>query len=285
MMLSCLPVSLYRDLAAGRLSLAEWFRLAGALGLDGADVSMAHVPRAPDSALAVLRRKASDAGVQIAILAAYSDFVDPTVDLSRAVDDVRRWIEMAATLGATFLRLTAGQDRAGVSEAEGLDRVVEGLHACVEAADGSGVEVLFENHVRGAIWSQNDFTQPVSRFLEVVVRTRRTGLRVLFDTANSLALGDEPEAVLTAVSGRVGAVHVSDIARRGTFEPTTIGTGVAPIPALLGQIVRSGFDGWVSIEEASNEGAAAFGPAVGWVDRAWIAAGGRPRRSFRRSVS
>ena len=39
MKLSCLPVSLYADLTDGRRTLLDWFNLAGALGLDGADIS------------------------------------------------------------------------------------------------------------------------------------------------------------------------------------------------------------------------------------------------------
>src|SRR5262245_42285113 len=282
MRLSCLPVSLSADLTAGRRTLADWFRLAGTLGLDGADVSVLHVSsqRSPD--LDALRQQAVDAGIQIAILAAYPDFIHPDPrERARQVDAMRRWIEVAQRLDATAVRVTAGRDRPRIDESDALGWAAEGLAACAAAASGTKLRVLYENHGRGAAWGRNDFTQPAARFLEVVRRTRGTGLDVLFDTANNLALDEDPAAVLDAVLDRLGAVHISDIRRRGTFEPTVIGTGVAPIAQLLSRIVSSGFNGWVSVEEASGMGESAILPSLQFADRAWIEAGGRPRVSTR----
>lgn len=280
MKLSCLPVSLYPDLAAGRRSLGDWFRHAGELGLDGADVSVAHVASREPSSLDSLRREAGDAGVSIVMLATYSDFTHPdAAERSRQIDDVRAWIAAAARLGVRFLRLTAGQAHPDVSREDGLAWAAEGLTACVGDARAAGVTLLYENHVRGAVWSANDFTQPADRFLEVVRRTDGSGLDILFDTANCLALHDDPLAVLRQVRPRVGAVHLSDIRRAGSFEPVVIGTGVAPNTELLRVLARSGFDGWISIEEASKTGEEGFRRAVAFADQAWTEAGGRPRRA------
>lgn len=286
MRLSCLPVSLYPDLAAGRRTLGDWFRMAASLGLDGADVSVAHVPDRAPAALDALWREAADAGIQIVMLATYSDFTPPDpAERAGQVDDVRAWIEAAARMGAGFLRLTAGQARPGVREDEGIGWAAEGLAACLDDAAAAGVQLLYENHVRGALWSSNDFTQPAGRFLEVARRTAGSGLGILFDTANNLALGEDPVALLREVSARVGAVHVSDIRRAGAFEPTVIGTGAAPIPQLLRIMVERGFDGWVSVEEASRTGEDGFRRAVAYTDRAWREAGGRPRESHERKIA
>ena len=112
----------------------------------------------------------------------------------------------------------------------------------------------------------------------MVRRTAGSGLGILFDTSNCLALGDDPLTLLQQIRDRVGAVHLSDIRRAGAFEPTVIGTGVAPIQQLLQIMVAGGFDGWVSIEEASRTGEAGFHEAVAFADQAWQAAGGRPRQ-------
>jgi len=279
MKLSCLPVSLYPDLASGRLTLPAWFELAAALGLDGADLSVAHVASRSPAYLAELRRAAESAGVQIVMLATYTDFTHPdAAERQRQVEDLRAWIEAAARLGAPFLRVTAGQDHPGVEERDGLAWAAAGLSACVDEAQAAGVRLLYENHVRGAYWRANDFTQPAARFLEVVRRTEGSGLGVLFDTANPLALGDDPLALLEQVLGRVGAVHLSDIRRAGAFEPVVLGTGAAPIVELLRRLVAGGFDGWVSVEEASRTGEEGLRRAVAYADRAWVEAGGSARR-------
>jgi sugar phosphate isomerase/epimerase len=278
MKLSCLPVSLYADLAAGRLTLGDWFRTAAQLGLDGADISVAHVASRAPQVLDAIKREAADAGVELAILATYSDFTHPdALQRSRQVDDVRRWIEAAGRLGVECVRLTAGQAHPGVLEDAGLGWAADGLIACVEEAAAAGVRLLYENHTRGSVWEYNDFTQPAARFLEVARRTRGAGVHILFDTANCLALDEDPLALLDEVIDRVCAVHLSDIRRRGTFEPTTIGTGAAPLALLLRRLTASGFDGWVSIEEASRTGMEGFRRAVAFADRAWVDAGGQPR--------
>jgi len=279
MKLSCLPVSLYPDLAASRLTLGAWFRMANALGLDGADLSVAHVASRAPAYLDELRREAADAGVQIAMLATYSDFTHPdAAERARQVDAVRGWLEAAARMGVGLMRLTAGQAHPGVPRDVGIGWATVGLTACLDEAARAGVRLLYENHVRGAVWTHNDFTQPAELFLEVVRRTAGSGLGILFDTSNCLALGDDPLTLLQQIRDRVGAVHLSDIRRVGAFEPTVIGTGVAPIQQLLQIMVAGGFDGWVSIEEASRTGEAGFHEAVAFADQAWQAAGGRPRR-------
>ena len=280
MKLSCLPVSFYPDLAAGRLTLGEWLRTAARLGLDGADLSVAHVKDRSSAYLDSLRREAGDAGVQLAILATYSDFTHPDpLHRARQIDDVRAWIDAGARMGVSFLRLTAGQDHPDVTEADGLGWAADGLTACVTEASAAGVRLLYENHTRGSVWDRNDFTQSAARFLEVARRTRGTGLEILFDTANCLALNDDPLLVLEEVIDRVGAIHLSDIRRCGAFEPTTIGTGAAPIDRLLRRLAASGFDGWISIEEASRTGEEGFRRAAAFADRAWVEAGGKSRVS------
>src|SRR5690242_582932 len=97
MKLSCLPVSLYPDLAAGRMTLGEWFGMARSLDLDGADLSVAHIASRAPAALAELRRQAEHSGLPIVMLATYTDFTQPDVaERARQVDDLRAWIEAAA---------------------------------------------------------------------------------------------------------------------------------------------------------------------------------------------
>lgn len=278
MKLSCLPVSLYPDLTAGALTPADWVRCAARVGLDGGDLSVLHLTRQP-AALADLRRIADGEGIRLVILATYADFTHPDpAHRARQRDEIRGWIDAAVALGMGYVRVTAGQSRPGVAVEAGLQWAAEGLAAAAAHGDAANVTILFENHVRGAAWTQNDFTQPAARFLDVVNRTRQTSLKVLFDTANAQALHDDPHMVLRQVIDRLGAVHLSDIKQRGTFEPTMLGTGVTPLDALCREIVASGFDGWVSIEEASRTGPAGIAQAVGYADRLWQRCGGKSRR-------
>ncbi len=87
-----------------------------------------------------------------------------------------------------------------------------------------------------------------------------------------------PLPVLDAVKHRVAVVHLNDIRRAGHFEPVLLGTGVAPVVDLLAMLVDAGFDGWVSVEEASAQGPGVFADAMHTADHAWVQAGGSPRK-------
>lgn len=279
MKLSCLPVSLYPELSAGTRTLADWFRFAAELGLDGADVSVVHLQSREPAYLRTVRQQASAAGVQIAMLVTYADFTHPdAAERARQVEEIRAYCAVAAALGASFMRVTAGQKHPSVQRAEGIEWAVAGLTACLDKAAASGVTLCYENHTKGYAWTYNDFSQPAEIFLEIVQRTAGTGLRLLYDTANTLGTGDDPLDVLEQVKARVAVIHVNDIRRAGYFEPCLLGTGVAPVREIFTQLAQAGFDGWISVEEASKTGEAGFRTAIPLAEQWWVAAGGKPRR-------
>jgi sugar phosphate isomerase/epimerase len=278
MKLSCLPVSLYPELTAGTRTLAGWFNFAAELGLDGADVSVVHLPGRTLPELRPVRQQAEAAGVQIAMLVTYADFTHPdAAERTRQIEEIKAYCDVAAELGASFLRVTAGQNHPGLERAAGIEWAVAGLTACLDKAAATGVTLCYENHTKGYAWTYNDFSQPADRFLEIVERTEGTELRLLYDTANTLAAGDDPLAVLEQVKHRVSMVHVNDIRRAGFFEPCLLGEGVAPVREIFATLVQTGFDGWVSVEEASKSGEEGFRIAIPHAEALWQAAGGAPR--------
>ncbi len=278
MKMSCLPVSLYPDLSAGTLKLPDWFAFAAELGLDGADLSVVHLLSTDSAYLRDLRTQAADLGIGIVMVVTYADFTHPdAAERARQVDMLRRYIDVCAELGAPFARVTAGQAHPGVGRAEGIEWAVAGLTSCLDYAAQAGVTLCYENHTKGYAWTYFDFTQPADIFLEVMERTKGTGLRLLFDTANTLATNDDPIAVLEQVKDRVSVIHTNDIARPGYYEPVVLGEGVAPIVPLYRILREAGFDGWISVEEASKQGKEGFRRAIPYADQAWVAAGGTPR--------
>jgi sugar phosphate isomerase/epimerase len=279
MKMSCLPVSLYPDLSAGTMKLPDWFAFAAELGLDGADLSVVHLLSTDTAYLHSLRDQAADLGIGIVMVVTYADFTHPdAAERARQVDVLRRYIDVTAELGAPFARVTAGQAHPGVERDAGIEWAVAGLTSCLDYAAQAGVTLCYENHTKGYAWTYFDFTQPADIFLEVMARTKGTGLRLLFDTANTLATNDDPIAVLEQVKDRVSVIHTNDIARPGYYEPVVLGEGVAPIVPLYRILREAGFDGWISVEEASKQGKEGFRRAIPYADQAWVAAGGTPRK-------
>jgi sugar phosphate isomerase/epimerase len=270
MKLSCLPVSLYADITAGKRTLADWFHFAAELGLDGADMSVAHLTSRDNEDLDKLRNQANAAGVTIPVMVTYTDFTHPDADeRKRHASSLRMIIDAAARMGVSFLRVTAGQAHPGVVREDGINWAVEGLISCLDYADEKRVTLLYENHTIGYGWTHYDFSQPAEIFLEIVRRTEGSGLRILFDTANPLARSEDPLMILDAVKHRLGVVHVNDVRRAGAFEPVVAGTGVSPIRAVFERLHAIGFDGWISVEEASRTGEDGFRQAIPYVKRLW----------------
>src|SRR5690606_23156636 len=131
----CLPVSLYPELSDGTRTLADWFQFAAQLGLDGADISVVHLASTDDSYLQTLHGQATDVGIQIAMLVTYADFTHPDeMERVRQVDELRRYIDVAAALGTPYIRVTAGQAHPGLERAEAMAWAVAGLTACLDDA-------------------------------------------------------------------------------------------------------------------------------------------------------
>ena len=281
MILSCLPVSLYGAFNVGAMSLTDWFDLAQEAGYDGADISVAHLDSLEEGYLHSLRDQANARGLQIPMLVTYSDFTHPDPgQRAEHWQQLQREIDAAVMLDAQCVRLTAGQAYPGVPEAEGMSWIVEGLKNAGSYAGERGVCPLYENHVRGSVWTWNDFTQPVTRYQQVVRRavSESSNLGLLFDTANNLALYDNTAGILPEILGMTKAIHLADIAEAGSFRPVPLGEGVSPHLGLLKTFVEADWQGLLSVEEASGHGAEGIRHARIYADRMWTEAGGTPRQ-------
>jgi sugar phosphate isomerase/epimerase len=270
MKLSCLPVSLYDDIFSGRKSVQDWINFAAKLGLDGLDFSVKFFPNREKQNLETIRQAAENAGLEPCMLVCYSDFTHPAAkQRAKEIEGMKADIRLATTLGAKFVRVTAGQNHPGLEREHAVQWVVEGFREVLEEADKLGVTLAYENHTKGAPWTYWDFSQPSEIFREILGHFTDTSLRVCFDTANPLVISEDVIALLEAVKDRVSVVHAFDIRVAGEFEPVCVGTGASPIKEAFSILKGNGFDGWISVEEASRTGNAGFEKAVGFVRRAW----------------
>jgi len=270
MQLSCLPVSLFTEIIDGRMSLADWARLGRSLGLDAVDLSILFLPQPTVEAARGARRQIEDAGSRVAMLTTYPDFTHPDAaqrrrELEIAVESVR----IAEALGADLVRVTAGQAHPATGRAEGIAWATEGLTQLLKSVDGSSVRPVYENHAKPGAWEYTDFSTPPEVFLEIARGTASAGLGINFDTGNAAAFAADPLALLDQVLERVVSVHVADTAVFGELKPVPLGTGIAPIGAMLDRLASAGWDGWLCMEEASFQGSAGIEAAARFVRAAW----------------
>ncbi len=270
MRISCLPVSFFSDIIAGRMTVAEWARMGAALGLDGIDLSILFVPDRSPQAVSAMRREIEDAGTQVVMVTSYPDFTHPDpVQRVKELELEEEVFHVAAGLGAKYVRVTDGQAHPETGRAEGVAWAVEGLSRLVERVRDSGVIPVFENHAKPGAWQYTDFSQSPDIFLEIVRQTEGIGLGVNFDTGNAAAYADDPLALLRAVMHRVVTVHAADTAVKGELRHVLLGTGVTPFSELFEQLVRTGWDGWICMEEASYQGRTGVELAARFVRQTW----------------
>jgi len=270
MKVSCIPVSFFRDIIGGTMSIAEWAQMAKGVGLDAVDLSTLFVPDRSRAAVAGVRSAIEAAGMRVAMVTSYPDFTHPdAAQRARELVLAAEMVDVAARLGAELIRVTAGQAHPETGRDAGIRWATEGLTALAERTRNSGVRLVYENHGKPGAWTYTDFSQPPDIFLAIVRATAPVGLGINFDTANATAFSADPLGLLEECLDRVVSIHAADTAVRGELKPVLLGTGVTPFAEIFRRLVRAGWDGWMCIEEASFQGRAGLESAVRFVRQSW----------------
>jgi len=270
MKVSCLPVSHFGDITSGKMSTKQWFEAARDSGLDGVDISTLFIKNHTPVYLKQLKGELESVGLPVVMMVTYPDFSHPDpLQRDRELEYLSRDIAVASYLGVKYIRILAGQAHPETPIKEGIGWVVESFKKIAQKADKYGVKLVYENHAKPGSWDYTDFSQPTNIFLEIAEKIKDTSIGINFDTANVPAYGDDPIPVLEQIKDRVTTVHAADTAVKGALNPVLLGTGVVPFEDIFGLLKKSGFDGWICIEEASNTGMGAFKKAADFVRDTW----------------
>lgn len=160
----------------------------------------------------------------------------------RDLDELDRSIECAHTLGTRFLRIMSFPND-GLSpdawRSESLQRIV----TLVNVARRSDVVLLHEN-------CQGWASQGPDETLDMLRQIDSPHLRLLFDTGNPVAYGQNSLSFIHAVAKWVQHVHVKDAVRLkgGEINYTLPGHGQAQVALCIDTLFRWGYQGAFSIE-------------------------------------
>lgn len=271
MKLSCLPVSLFKELDSGEMTIRQWAEYGKSLDLDAVDLMMVNIKAHTPKYLRTMREALEDVGIGIAMITTYPDFTYPdALQREREVEYLRNDIAVASQLGAKFLRVTAGQAHPKTSVKEGVAWAIEGLKKVEAAGEKYGVKLVYEDHSKPGGWDYMDFSNPVEIFLEIAAGIKDTSIGINFDTANVLVAGeDRTVEVLEQVIDRVETIHVAETSTKGKMAPVLLGTGIVPIKDVFSCLKKHGWDKWLCIEEWGNQGLEGIEKAVDYTRRTW----------------
>ncbi|TFG60030.1 MAG: hypothetical protein E4H36_12760 [Spirochaetales bacterium] len=270
MQMSVLPVSYFSAITSGKKSIGDWAKEGTALGLDGIDISILFLRERDRESLRMFRRDVEAEDIQINGASTYPDFTHPdAAERSRQKELFHLDLRALHEVGTRIVRITAGQAHPGLNRKDGITWALDGILGAVDSAEHFGIQLVFENHAKPGVWEFPDFDFPSDIFLELADRLKSTPVKIQFDTANPIAYGDNPLYILDHVIDRIAVVHASDTKETGRLVPSVIGKGLVPFGKILGLLKNNGYDGWISIEEASGTGTAGVRTAVEFIRNCW----------------
>lgn len=270
MKLSCLPVSLFPSIVGDRISIRKWAQIGREAGLNAIDLSIVLIKNHSPVYIKKIKEELDHERMPITMITTYPDFTipDPT-QRERELEYLKRDIALSSFLEAKYVRITAGQAYPETSIDKGKEWVIEYFKKASSFAEKFKIRLLFENHSKPGVWEYPDLSHPTEIFLDIAEQIRNTGIRINFDTANTLAYGDDPLIVLEIIKTQIETIHAADTLTRGKLEPTILGQGIVPFREIFTLLKKNRFDGWICIEEASRQGIQGIITAVKFIRQCW----------------
>ena len=267
--LAAFPKAYMQELCRnGRVTVMEWLDIAAGLEIEGVEWYAGFLENAERANWPRFRSAAHERGLEIPMLCCSPDFTHNDPDFRAAeVQKEKRWIDMAAELGAQFCRVLSGQRRPEVSREDGLRYAADAIAECVEYAQSMGISLVIENHYKDDFWEYPEFAQSMDVFCELVGMVEHSFFGVNYDPSNTFLAGEDPLELLRRVKSRVVTMHASDrYLSKGSLEDLRleeigvegyaerlchgeIGAGLNDYDEIFRELRSVEFDGWISIED------------------------------------
>jgi sugar phosphate isomerase/epimerase len=193
--------------------------------------------------LGLLRRMSSESGIAALSVTSYTSFVSPDAKERKAnVDELRRYSDLAAEIGARYVRAFLGELPANTTLTEAIYENISGcLTIASEYAATVGVKIAVEPH--------DDFTR--SSVVSPLFRREPSHpeLQVIWDLGNTFAEGEDPEEGFRLLKDRLAYVQVKD-GRMGKagWQLCPVGHGDVPIERAFELLCNDGYTGAFSVE-------------------------------------
>ena len=169
-------------LSAGSTSLFEVIEFCAAEGFDGIDLTGYYFPGYPevpsDEYIFRVKRKAHQLGIGISGTGIRTEF--GVVDKQKRTEEisfVKKWILVAAKLGAPVIRIFTGKSLPEkFSWSEVANWMTEDIKSCVDFGKKHGVIVAVQNH--------NDFVKTADEAIDLIKRMNSEWFGLVLDTGS-----------------------------------------------------------------------------------------------------
>ncbi len=227
--------------------------VASELGVDGVEIwgREPHISEKFDeNRVRATRKKVASRGLHIPVLGSYSQFGITHPRLDEAVE-IETTLHTARCLGAPLVRVWASDVPSSEASAALWARTVREIQQACEQAAKLGITLAAEMHDHTLA-----DTGPSAR--QLVEAVGHENFRLNFQVA-AYPHSDAPEERLEAVLPYVVHMHAQNYARllKGEDDPlqrAPLDNGVIDYENLVGQLMQSGYNGYIALEFAYAEG-------------------------------
>jgi len=157
-------------------------------------------------------------------------------------EHTKRALQLARELGAPGIQTEPGGPlNLGQSWQEAADIFYEELMPCVEVAEAEGVDLLIEPEPDLMI-------ETFEQYLEFVDRIDSPAVGLNFDIGHAFCMCQEPQDWVPKMAEHTRHYHIEDIAATRRHAHMIPGEGAIDFEAVLGAILSTGYNGWVTVE-------------------------------------
>jgi sugar phosphate isomerase/epimerase len=202
-----------------------------------------HLPPNLSSAkLSAIRQQCSDANLTSLAVTAYTGFVSSSAKERQAnVDELQRYVDLAATLGARYVRTFLGELPEGTKiEGSTYDKIAGCLREVADHARPLNVIIAIEPH---------DTFVHSSSIVPLLRRTEHFALRVIWDVGNTFAVGEDPAEGFRLLKEQIAYVQVKDgrLSKEG-WKLCQLGQGNVPLSRVFELLLDNSYQGAISVE-------------------------------------
>lgn len=190
-----------------------------------------------------LRQLLGELGLQLVAVYSGANFIFEEI-LEEELWRIRRAAALAAELDAEQLVVGGGAKRSTGTSDDDYSRLVVALDRVAAIAEEHGLRASYHPHLSTIVETPEQLERVMSRS------------RIDFcpDTAHLAAAGGDPAELVRRYADRISYVHLKDL----TTDPLAflpLGEGELDLAAVLAELAKAGYDGWITVELDAFDGA------------------------------
>jgi len=189
-----------------------------------------------------LAAAARDAGLEVSALSLFNSLTEAG-RLEAQLTEAEEFIALAPVFGAAVVKLTPGAPASAEATQAHWDCLARALPRLIAAAEGAGVRLAFETHMR----QLTDTLAGSLRLLELAA-SDTVGLTV--DFSNLVFAGEDLAEAIPLLAGRMYNAHVKNgrIGADGSWQFLALDTGLTEYADVLPLAAAAGYEGYLAVE-------------------------------------